>query len=223
MPGICKIGFTTRSPYERLAELNEPSSVPVPFELALSIPVHHAAKAEKILQEIMTEKRVSNNREFFHGGAEDLISEVYAILDEQNIIDYTISPFPVSASEKVKSLEGVIEILSEFYERTTREATRENANLNIKIAELNELIKNNDNNISALNKQISIEERRVREMYSIKALWKERGETIDKLEYEVRELKKALVRVLENVNNKDAIGVLLWDRIKKIQKSLNDE
>ena len=67
MPGICKIGMTTRTPEQRATELFQ-TGVPCPFEVALSKPCIDAFAEEQLLFRVFKERnieRCNELREFF--------------------------------------------------------------------------------------------------------------------------------------------------------------
>lgn len=66
MPGLYKIGFTTRAIEERLQEANQPNTwIPTPFSMVMSKFVDEPQKKESTLHKILAEQRVAPNREFF--------------------------------------------------------------------------------------------------------------------------------------------------------------
>lgn len=65
MPGICKIGFTDRSPSQRCKELSASTSVPEWFSVEFYAEVDGAAQVEKQMHAAFTGVRVSSSREFF--------------------------------------------------------------------------------------------------------------------------------------------------------------
>jgi hypothetical protein len=65
MPGLVKIGYTTTSLEQRLAELHT-TGVPEPFTIAAAFFVHDPELCEKQLHDLFTAKRKNMNREFFH-------------------------------------------------------------------------------------------------------------------------------------------------------------
>jgi hypothetical protein len=66
MPGILKIGFTTRPIEERLQEANAGSTwIPTPFSLDLYKFVVHPQDKEGTLHKILSKDRVNPKREFF--------------------------------------------------------------------------------------------------------------------------------------------------------------
>lgn len=64
MPGLVKIGKTSRTVEERLRELNS-SGVSMPFEIAHSRKVEHMDSAEQDIHEHFDLCRVSDGRKFF--------------------------------------------------------------------------------------------------------------------------------------------------------------
>lgn len=65
MPGLVKIGKTTRNnPQVRISELYN-TSVPVPFECALAVRVENPSAVEQALHKAFEPKRINPNREFF--------------------------------------------------------------------------------------------------------------------------------------------------------------
>src|SRR5262245_9372951 len=65
MPGLLKIGFTTRTPEERVAELNSATSTPVPFTVVFYFACREPQKDEALAHLTLSEYRVSPDREFF--------------------------------------------------------------------------------------------------------------------------------------------------------------
>ena len=64
MPGLVKVGRTTRPPAERLGELSSATGVPTPFELVFDIFVPDCRSAEQLLHEVLDERgyRTSDKR-----------------------------------------------------------------------------------------------------------------------------------------------------------------
>lgn len=65
MPGLVKIGQTTESVESRMAQLNTPPGVPLPFECYFAAEVKNCGKLENKLHQIFSESRVNPRREFF--------------------------------------------------------------------------------------------------------------------------------------------------------------
>lgn len=67
MPGLVKIGWTSRQPDERVSELTSATGVPSPFILIYDLFVQDAQRAESWIHARLSERglRASQNREFF--------------------------------------------------------------------------------------------------------------------------------------------------------------
>ncbi len=65
MPGLVKIGLTSRDPQARAAELTQASGVPAPFALAWCRGVADCAAVEAAVHRMLADRRVSGRREFF--------------------------------------------------------------------------------------------------------------------------------------------------------------
>jgi hypothetical protein len=65
LPGMVKVGLTTRSLTERAAELTAASGVPLPFVVAWGRAVTDCAYVEKAVHRMLDDRRVSGKREFF--------------------------------------------------------------------------------------------------------------------------------------------------------------
>ncbi|MBA85238.1 MAG: hypothetical protein CML60_10465 [Rhodobacteraceae bacterium] len=64
MPGLCKIGMTTRTPEERATELHDTGS-PAPYAVAAAWPVDDVRAAERDAHAALARYRVSYQREWF--------------------------------------------------------------------------------------------------------------------------------------------------------------
>lgn len=71
MLGSVKIGMTTKHPLHRANELYT-TGVPLPFRVAFAMWVDDPAKAEKETHEHFSQYRISDSREFFDVGVEDV-------------------------------------------------------------------------------------------------------------------------------------------------------
>ena len=65
MPGLVKIGMTTRNASARSAELTASSGAPAPFIIAWSRAVSDCAFVEFAVHRMLDDRRVSGKREFF--------------------------------------------------------------------------------------------------------------------------------------------------------------
>jgi hypothetical protein len=75
MPGLIKIGRTTRAPGERGTELSAATGVPTPFVLLFDVLVPDAEAAEAQVHRILEQRgyRVADNREFFTAPPSEVI------------------------------------------------------------------------------------------------------------------------------------------------------
>ncbi|NWH06885.1 GIY-YIG nuclease family protein [Desulfobacter latus] len=80
MPDLLKIGFTTRSVDERIAELNSSTGVPENFVLEAYFCSNTPENDERLLHIELSNYRINNSREFFRISVLDAIKEVEAIL-----------------------------------------------------------------------------------------------------------------------------------------------
>lgn len=65
MPGVYKIGMTTKTPEERAKEISSATGVPQPFHVIAAFHSRNPARDEKIIHEAWDDLRICNNREFF--------------------------------------------------------------------------------------------------------------------------------------------------------------
>jgi hypothetical protein len=75
MPGLVKVGCTTRSPTERLGELSSATGVPSPFELVYDVLVPDVSAAERYVHRCLSDAgyRHAENREFFRAPIRDVL------------------------------------------------------------------------------------------------------------------------------------------------------
>jgi hypothetical protein len=76
MPGLVKIGFTTRTMEERLAELSAATGVPKAFVVEAVFEHSSPASLERAAHRALSEKRFSSDREFFDCSTEEAIAVV---------------------------------------------------------------------------------------------------------------------------------------------------
>jgi len=89
MPGLVKIGKTTKNPQERAKELSSATGVATPFELVYQRLFNNCHEAEKKVHMFLENKgfRLNNSREFFEMSTTDAINTILAIDDEEEIVD----------------------------------------------------------------------------------------------------------------------------------------
>lgn len=111
MPGLVKIGMTTRDSIDlRMKELYS-TGVPVPFDCkyACEVKVSDCAKIEKALHKAFEPNRINANREFFSINPEQAIA-ILELFDRKDIthqvaaeIENDLTPEDKVAGEKIKS------------------------------------------------------------------------------------------------------------------------
>lgn len=73
MPGLVKIGMTTRQDIElRIYELNRSTGVPFPFKLEYAHPCNNPAQLERAIHRKFAMQRANQKREFFKASVEDV-------------------------------------------------------------------------------------------------------------------------------------------------------
>ncbi len=76
MPGLYKVGATTRSPRQRAEELSRGTGVPHEFEVAFYAEVQEPFLWERRVHALLSDKRISSSREFFYGPLIDIIHTI---------------------------------------------------------------------------------------------------------------------------------------------------
>jgi len=91
LAGIVKIGKTTRTPVDRVAELSSATGVPTPFQLVYFAEFEDCDAAERALHALFTERnaRVADNREFFRIAPHEAIT---AMIQMSTQVTRSISP-----------------------------------------------------------------------------------------------------------------------------------
>ena len=85
MPDVYKIGYTDKSPRQRADDLSN-TSVPTPYEVVAHWEVESPMVHEKQLHNLLSEKRISNNREFFKLNYDDFL-DVYLYMSDFALSD----------------------------------------------------------------------------------------------------------------------------------------
>lgn len=104
MPGLIKIGFTVRSPTERLLELDA-TGVPVPFQVSYAACVDNAHKLERLLHRELDHVRVRPDREFFQttiGHARGCLTKLCADSEIVLYFDRVATGVEAEAEEQVE-------------------------------------------------------------------------------------------------------------------------
>ena len=87
---VCKIGMTTRDPYERCSEINNSSTGDFIWSVAYYIAVDNCKKLESLVHSKLTPLR-QKGREFFNINASDANTALISIFENQTeiIFEYT--------------------------------------------------------------------------------------------------------------------------------------
>lgn len=73
MPGLVKIGRSTRHPSDRVRELNSASGVALPFKLEASIRTKYPNWTERLLHQALDRHRLNQKREFFQLSVDEAV------------------------------------------------------------------------------------------------------------------------------------------------------
>lgn len=95
IPGLLKIGQTTRDPFTRAKEISSATGVPADFEVIYDAIVSDVDAAEKALHDALASVRINKSREFFRVGIREAIGLLQQVADE----------FPVSEEDDANSVE----------------------------------------------------------------------------------------------------------------------
>ncbi len=109
MPGLVKIGITSKPIEERLKELASVTGVPLPFSCYYAAEVEDAGNLEDVLHKAYADNRVNPNREFFSISPE----AARTILKQFEISDRTVSEQFENDAEKA-AFEKISKVRSFF-------------------------------------------------------------------------------------------------------------
>jgi hypothetical protein len=109
-PNLIKIGYTDRSPTERIEELSRATSVPEPFTLLFACELDNADRLEKDLHQKLERFRKNKAREFFKTNRAEVLRALQLLIREQDLKPRTTIGFellpqqqvPRTPSERVK-------------------------------------------------------------------------------------------------------------------------
>lgn len=82
-PGKVKIGFTTNTVEERMAQLDS-TSVPTPFQLAGKWKSRNVEQDENTLHRKLSKYRVRSNREFFELNPKEAVTKISSLLGKSS-------------------------------------------------------------------------------------------------------------------------------------------
>ena len=103
MPGLCKIGYTSRNDVKERAKELYTTGVPYPFQIYYACQVINGKKIEKTLHKLFDEQRVNDNREFFETEPEKVI----LALQLASPVDVTPRETEYLTTEEIKEIENV--------------------------------------------------------------------------------------------------------------------
>ncbi len=103
MPGLCKIGYTTRNDVKERAKELYTTGVPYPFQIYYACQVINGKNIEKILHKLFDEFRVNHNREFFEIDPEKVI----LALQLASPIDVTPKENEYLTAEEIKEIKNL--------------------------------------------------------------------------------------------------------------------
>ena len=100
LPGILKIGMTSKRASERAKDLSN-TSIPTPFSVVHETdPVADVKKAEQAVHELLDRQRVTPQREFFSCTKEEAIAAINKVIKAAPSTSGTVATFTVPAGTK---------------------------------------------------------------------------------------------------------------------------
>jgi hypothetical protein len=103
MPGLCKIGYTSRNDVKERAKELYTTGVPYPFQIYYACQVVNGKKIEKTLHKLFDEQRVNDNREFFETEPEKVI----LALQLASPVDVTPREIEYLTTDEIKEIQNV--------------------------------------------------------------------------------------------------------------------
>jgi hypothetical protein len=103
MPGLCKIGYTTRNDVKERAKELYTTGVPYPFQIYYACQVVNGKKIEKTLHKLFDDQRVNDNREFFETEPEKVI----LALQLASPLDVTPRETEYLTTDEIKEIQNV--------------------------------------------------------------------------------------------------------------------
>jgi hypothetical protein len=92
MPGLVKVGMTTRLPRDRADELSSATGVPVSFEVLYCQQVVDCHEAERLVHSQLAPYRVSGDREFFRLSTLEAVNCADMVIATSALSPFTGSP-----------------------------------------------------------------------------------------------------------------------------------
>lgn len=104
MPGILKVGYTNRTPEERLNDANSSNTwkPPTPYKIEFAKKALNAKQKETILHKLLSQytERVNPKREFFRVSPEEVMTFFDLIDGELWVEEYEIQPTITKSNTK---------------------------------------------------------------------------------------------------------------------------
>ena len=133
-PNLLKIGYTSRPPEERCAELSSATGVPTPFKIAYQKAVSNGQVSEQKIHSFLNQYRKNKTREFFELSTEKAIAAVnFCTADDEEILE----------NSDIKKFTGSIptDIINVLKEGQTIQAIKQlRADYNISLMEAKNII-----------------------------------------------------------------------------------
>jgi len=107
MPGLVKIGLTTTTVAQRIAEINAGTGVPGKFKEFCSFPVSHPQRIESIVHRKLRSFRLVTSKEFFELKPSVAKQYVHQILEEAEF-GVTFDPAKMTVLSEPKRLGELI-------------------------------------------------------------------------------------------------------------------
>jgi hypothetical protein len=122
LPGMVKVGYTSKDPEGRAKELSGDTGVPTPFVVEYEILIEDAHRCEQNIHQFLTDKRVNERREFFRCSLNDAIEAVRFVAGDKLEFEKRLhEDASKSKSTVCHELIGMIRYLMEDGEVTNHE------------------------------------------------------------------------------------------------------
>jgi hypothetical protein len=101
MPGIVKVGYTTRTPDERAKELNH-TGLPHKFKVEFAKLIQNVEEMEKAMHKLLSiyGERINEQREFFKF-SKDRVHEFFDLLDGEYYVNNYVQPSRIKNPHKI--------------------------------------------------------------------------------------------------------------------------
>lgn len=100
MPGILKIGQTSKNPFERMRQLSSATCCPRPFEMMAYIECEDYQRVEILVHSELASARINPSREFFKAKRMDALEAISWALDHLELEEISgYAPWPLREEE----------------------------------------------------------------------------------------------------------------------------